>query len=230
MEVVGFLRERSWVMAFFAASLVHLMLLTRAGFVNDSPIQVSARSKEITVSLVQKKIEKKVEEEQTATDRDPTVPPKEPQALTPASKAPIEPTSSNLPTDIIVAQPAEASDQTSTKLQLSINSKEFRRFIESETERNANEAGKSIADFNQTFETAPLEGYAEELSPYHSDSIPKGGNNDFAVAKDGRVRCFVRTLNLLDGTAGANFVSKDCTPKKKFDLKLNQPNNGWSNR
>lgn len=116
------------------------------------------------------------------------------------------------------------------RIKVSPNSNEFRRFLRSETDSYIEKNPGTVQGFDRTFEIAPVEDYAQELSPYHSDSIPKGGNNDFAVAQDGRVTCVVRTLNMLDVTASPNFVSKDCTPKEKFELDLNKPNNGWMDR
>lgn len=132
--------------------------------------------------------------------------------------------------ELLTVKEESTQEAAEPRIKISPNSKEFRRFLRSETDGYIEKNPRTVGRFDRTFEIAPVEDYAEELSPYHSDSIPKGGNNDFAVAQDGRVTCVVRTLNMLDVTASPNFVSKDCTPKEKFELDLNKPNNGWMDR
>lgn len=226
MGAASHLKRQPWFIAFIAASLVHLWLFTQLELLGGNHVPNITIFRELNVSFIQEQPKREPVKEELAPVNQKVVKPEQAHKM-PQAEAKVEVSPSRVSTDIIVAKP---SNQDSGKLQLSLNSKEFRRFLKSETERNSSEAAESIANFNQTFETAPTQEYAEELSPYHADSIQKGGNNDFALARDGRVTCVVRTLNMLDVTASPNYVGKDCTPEKKFELKLNQPNNGWTNR
>jgi len=222
------IRRQPWLMAFIAACSVHLLVFTQLGLFGGALTRTPVIEKELSVTLNQEpSILETEKEDLTAIEQQVIEPPKELKTPIPQAETIIEATPTRITTDLIVTKP---SSQVSDKLQLSLDSKAFRRFLKSETERNSKEAGESIANFKQTFEAAPRQEYAEELSPYHADSIQKGGNNDFALAQDGRVTCAVRTLNMLDVTASSNYVYKDCTPEKKFELNLNQPNNGWTNR
>jgi hypothetical protein len=80
-----------------------------------------------------------------------------------------------------------------------------------------------------TFEESIQYQSPEELSPSNPKSMLRGSTTFITESKEKRT-CMVRNINLLDIASGPNFVAKDCTPEKKFDLKLNQPNNGWSKR
>ncbi len=228
MGAASLLKRQPWLIAFIAASLVHLWLFTQLELFSGIHAPAIIVYKELTVSLIPEQPNLEPEQQDPMQiDKNAIESIQKQKTPTPRADSKVDVTPTRITDDLIVAK---ASSQTTDKLQLSLNSKEFRRFLKSETERNSKQAQESIANFNQSFEAPPLQDYAEELSPYHADSIQKGGNNDFALAQDGKVTCGVRTLNMLDVTASPNYVFKDCTPDEKFDLKLNQPNNGWTNR
>ena len=211
------------IVAFACALLFHSVLIgvywqfdarvSNTRFV-ELPLSVSIQLEDQAPEPIVEEVKQEVEKE-VALEPEPTP--------TPTAKPQIT-------SGLLTVKEESTQEAAEPRIKISPNSKEFRRFLRSETDDYIEKNPGTVGRFDRTFEVAPVEGYAEELSPYHSDSIPKGGNNDFAVAQDGRVTCVVRTLNMLDVTASPNFVSKDCTPKEKFELDLNKPNNGWMDR
>lgn len=221
MEVIS---KHKLLIAFACALLFHSVLIgpnwqldtniSNPGFVEPPlsvSIQVDEQAPEPTIEQTKEEVVKVEKEVKPEAEPTPLV---EPRAIS----------------ELLTTREESIQDTAQPRIKISPNSKEFRRFLRSETNSYIEKNPETVGRFDRTFEAAPLEGYAEELSPYHSGSIPKGGNNDFAVAKDGRVTCVVRTLNMLDVTASDNFVTKDCTPEKPFELDLNKPNNGWMDR
>jgi len=62
-----------------------------------------------------------------------------------------------------------------------------------------------------------------------TDQIPVR-SIEYVTEVNGKRTCYVRVANLLDAGGSDNWVGTACTPQKKFDVKLNQPNNGWADR
>ena len=130
--------------------------------------------------------------------------------------------------DSIVDQPSSKSSSslvTTTKIQTSLNSKDFVRFIESETENYAEDRPKSVSGFGETF--APEEYYKspEELNPRNPNYRPPAYRTDYAIESKGKRTCVLKIVNLLSTGGGDGFVYSDCTPEKKFELDLNKPKN-----
>lgn len=142
----------------------------------------------------------------------------------------IKPTFSALKLDglMVVAHPA-INQQPRIAIQTSRRSNLFKNWLKSETDRFSSQNLNAVSSFDKTFEASLLNQSPKELSPYNPKAVPRG-DTIFATELKGKRTCFVKDMNLLDITVGAMFISKGCTPKKKFDLKLNQSNNGWSNR
>ncbi|MFT6406857.1 MAG: hypothetical protein ACJAQ6_000267 [Arenicella sp.] len=101
----------------------------------------------------------------------------------------------------------------------------FQRWLKSETGQFSQESPSSVAEFEQTFDAPSLYKSPTELSPYKGNPAVRG-RTGFATEYKGRRTCYVKILNLTDISASPSFTSEDCTLEKKFDLKLNQPNNG----
>jgi len=235
MGADNLLGRHSCVIAFIAAVLLHLILLTRAGIIGDSSRLITAASKELTVSLVREESVVKPEiNHQAAVDQVSTELVNRPTSVS-SVEVVEENTSTNtaIATDIIVTQQAESSDQDPAKLQLSINSKAFRRFLKSETDNYIQQNPESITKFGRGFEAEPLPEESNEFTLDNRANIPRGSGM-FILKKEGRETCGAKIDSILSadsqGASGSSYVFKDCTPKKKFDLKLNQPNNGWSSR
>ncbi|MBL4670680.1 MAG: hypothetical protein JKX81_00360 [Arenicella sp.] len=131
--------------------------------------------------------------------------------------------------DVIAVKPSNSNDVARIAIQTSPQSTSFKRWLSSETETFIRQNPDSMANFDTTFEESIPHQSPKELSPYHPKSISRG-NTTFATEHKGKRTCMVRNINLLDISAGPSFVAKDCTTEKKFDLKLNRPNNGWSQR
>ncbi len=130
---------------------------------------------------------------------------------------------------VIVTKPSIDNDVSTIVIQTSPQSTSFKRWLSSETETYTHQNPSSIADFDTTFEEPKRYQSPTELSPYNPKSTPRGSTT-FVTEQKGKRTCMVKNINLLDISAGPSFVAKDCTPEKKFDLKLNRANNGWSQR
>jgi len=131
--------------------------------------------------------------------------------------------------DLIIATKPSADVQEKIVIQTSPQSTQFKRFLDSETDRYIKQNPGLIGEFDQTFN--PLPGYEspKELAPGHPESIPRH-RTDFAQEANGKRTCLLKVPNLLNVHAGPNYVSKDCTREKEFELDLNKPNNGWTER
>lgn len=140
----------------------------------------------------------------------------------------IKPASPSIKLDEVIVS-SNSTDVTRITIQTSLQSTSFKQWLSSETEIHINQNPSSVADFDTTFEESIPYLSPEELSPYNPKSITRGSTT-FVTEHKGKKTCMVKNINLLDISAGPSFVAKDCTPEKKFDLKLNRANNGWSQR
>jgi len=131
--------------------------------------------------------------------------------------------------DLIIATKPSADVQEKILIQTSPQSTQFKRFLDSETERFIQQNPDLIGAFDQSFEPPPVEESPIELASGNTQSISRG-RNAYATESNGRRTCGVKTLNLLDIHASPTYVGADCTPEKKFVLELNKPNNGWTER
>ena len=131
--------------------------------------------------------------------------------------------------DVIAVSASTNSAEPRIRIQTSQQSRFFQNWLKSETTVFTNRQPDSVASFDKTFEVPSPNETPKGLSPYNPKAVPRGGTT-FATELRGKRTCFVKDMNLLDITVDAMLVSKDCTPEKEFDLKLNQPNNGWSDR
>jgi len=131
--------------------------------------------------------------------------------------------------DLIIATKPSADVQEKILIQTSPQSTQFKRFLDTETERFIQQNPDLIGAFDQSFEPPPVEESPIELASGNTQSISRG-RNAYATESNGRRTCGVKTLNLLDIHASPTYVGADCTPEKKFVLELNKPNNGWTER
>lgn len=121
---------------------------------------------------------------------------------------------------IIVVNRSIDSDSNTISIQTSPQSNSFKRWLKSETDSFIRQNPDSIANFDTTFDESKPYQAPKELAPGNPKSIPRGSTT-FVTQQKGKRTCMVKNLNLLDITAGPNFVAKDCTPEKKFTLNLN---------
>lgn len=155
--------------------------------------------------------------------------PKERETFEIIEKA-VKPSPTSIKADqVIVVSPSTNRAEPRVTIQTSTQSTSFKRWLNSETENFTGKNPDSINGFEKTFEPPTAYQSPEELSPYHRKSVPRGSTL-FDTEYKGKTTCVAKNINLLDITAGPSFVFKDCTSRKKFDLKLNRPNNGWSDR
>jgi len=140
--------------------------------------------------------------------------------------------------DEVLATNSPSSDPTPTSnsaLQTSVTSLEFKGFIQRETESYRSANPQTVATFSESFKDAAKE---ENVVPFNTQQARAQARRVgvfMSEDKDGNRRCGAYVAQLLSGGGSAEgmpatFVGKDCTPKKKFELKLNNPNNGWMNR
>lgn len=130
-----------------------------------------------------------------------------------------------VPKDILVSKPNPEASQPK-KLVVQTSSQQFQKFIQQETQSFSVKNPEKVASFGQTF-NEPV----EQVNTIDNDDMSaKTQVRRVGVHathnKDGSRTCYAQILNMLDISAEASYTSKDCTPKKEFDLKLGQPNNG----
>jgi len=130
---------------------------------------------------------------------------------------------------LIIATKPEKGAEPRIVVQTSVQSPLFKNWLKSETHNVIKQNPEAVAEFDQTFEELAPYQSPKELSASNPKSFPKGSTT-FMVEDNGKRTCFAKIIDLLDPSAPPSFTSKDCTAKKKFDLKLNQPNNGWADR
>ena len=212
---------RNLSLALIAALSVHFLVLTQI-LVFQTPLAVN--QKPIAVNL--QAIDEEQEVEQPIQEPEPEPEPIE-KVQEPLEPEPSQPTITS--EDVIVASKPSIDSEPEVVVQASLQSNTFKRFLKSETDRYTSQNSDSVGEFDQTFKAPDPYGSPEELSPYNGNPVLKG-NGVFAVEQKGKRTCYVEDFNLLDISASSAYVPKDCTPKKKFDLKLNQLNNGWSER
>jgi len=130
-----------------------------------------------------------------------------------------------VPQDIIVIKPNSVVPQPK-KLVVQTNSQQFQKFIQQDTQSFSVKNPDKITSFGQTFSDP-----AEQVSTIDNDDVrAKTQVRRVGVHathnKDGSRTCYAQILDMLDISAEASYTSQDCTPKKEFDIKLGQPNNG----
>lgn len=134
-----------------------------------------------------------------------------------------QPETLDFPEKIILAKASDDDSGRERKpaIQLSASSDNFRRFLQSETDRNIDSKQNKLSEFSANFEP-----YfdAPETAPETSYRDFQGalGGGQYKVTKNGRVTCVLKMVPLSfdDHIYGAGGGTKDCTPKKKFDLNL----------
>lgn len=204
---------RNLAIATLLAALLHIALLA----MSFSPTkQTSFSHRTLLVSLAQNR------EPPQKTPPEELISPQLPSTLPNA-----------LPEDILVTAPTPTNSvqEPKIKLQTSLDHRSIQKFVDQETELYRQENPESVNIFSQTFEPS---GSATN-NVLGTDSVHERaeirGIGVFATQdKTGNRTCYAETLDLLDPAASSSSVGKDCTPKKKFDLQINKPNNGWTER
>jgi hypothetical protein len=208
---------RNSSLAVTAAILFHALLLTQ-NLVSEEQQVLAERS--LTVSLFEEYVEPpkpdRIIEDQAVTETEPAVP--RPKVIPP----PFE--------KFIVATKPGNEPEPRVEVQTSPHSTSFKNWLQSETEGFTAQNPNAVYDFDQTFEAPPPPvDNSEEFSANNRQNIPRG-SGVFILENDGKITCGLKIDSLLSGVNSSSYVYKDCTPKAKFDLQLNQPNNGWADR
>ena len=221
--------SRNLTLALTAAALLHVFILSRTLLAPEFP---SLQKKTLTVTIFEEKLQQPEPEPEQAKEAPAEEPIKdivEPTPLLPSAEAEPNPEAVPIADDLVVATKPAKESEAIVMIQISSQSTLFKRWLKSETDSFANQAPESVGKFDQTFEATPVYESPEELSPYRRNSVPRASTT-FKTEYKGKRTCYVKDMNLLDISASPLLVTKDCTVEKKFDLQLNQPNNGWADR
>ena len=127
------------------------------------------------------------------------------------------------PEDVILAKASveDSGPERKPRIELSTSGVTFKRFMQSETDRNIDFKQNKLSDFSATFDAYFA---APETAPEinYRDFQGRLGGGQYKVHKDGKVTCVLKMMPLSfdDHVYGAGAGSKDCTPIKKFDLNV----------
>ncbi len=204
---------RNLSLAAIAAALLHVLLLVQAKSVSKDRY---FQEQPLTVSLFEERINREPEPEAQETEVSPDV---------------VQPSPSPPQVDkLIIATKPDKEAAPRVVIQTSQESALFKNWLKSETDTFSNQNPESVGEFDQTFTVPAPYQSPEELSIFSPNPTDVRNRGDFMTEDNGKRTCYVRTTDLLDISSSPAVVSKDCTPAKKFELKLNQPNNGWADR
>jgi len=203
---------RNICVAFVAALLFHFIVLVQKFVVHNEP----KLDKEV-ISVVISYDERVKPQPQTKS---------EPQNI--EAKQDIVPPP---PLATVITTTDNQSDkrEAQVKVNLSQSSAVFKRWLESETDNFTDKNSEAVSEFSQTFYQPKSYKSPEALSPNNGVQIPVR-SIEYVTEVNGKRTCYVRVANLLDAGGSDNWLGTACTPQKKFDVKLNQPNNGWADR
>lgn len=221
---------RNISLAVVSAVLFHVLLLTQKLVFREHAYQ---EEKPITVTI---------SEQELSPPPEPVIeilPILEPQQVDVEPEPEVDEPEPNLlnADELIVATKVEKMPQPRAVIQTSEQSGSFRRWLNSETASFARQNPGSIGSFDQTFVAPAPNEESNEFTVYNRENIPtrdSRGTGEFIIEKNGKRTCGLKVDSLLSsdsqGANGSAYFYRDCTPKKKFDLKLGQPNNGWTQR
>ena len=213
--------------ALVAAILLHasLLLITRTignGPRVEPPLSVTL-IKEHAPDTAEETHQPPIEEPISSVEPEPVEEPqpnREPQPT--ITKPPHTPV---IASDILVDTRQSKNSQEKPNIQVSTQSESFKKWLALETDSFANKNSESVGKFNQSFKASPAYQSPEELSPFQGNPS-FGGSTDYVTEYKGKRTCHLEIINLLDVSGSPTFITKDCTPPKKFELNLKQPNNG----
>jgi hypothetical protein len=134
-----------------------------------------------------------------------------------------QPAKLEFPEQVMVAQAGSDNygRQLKPTIQLSSNSATFKGVLQSQTDRNIDLKPTTLSEFSATFkayfdppETTPETNYRDFQGAL--------GGGHYKGYKNGKVTCVLKmvALSFDDHVYGAGGGTRDCTPKKKFDLNL----------
>ncbi len=223
---------RNFSLAFAGALLCHGILLLQKRSAQESEQQLE---KSLTVAFLVEKRDDIQPEETPPPEQEPPVikePPKE-EVL---DSTQVDPRNSLIDESVRITGPTDELE-TNIQIQTTPQSLVFRNWLETETKNFARHNPEAVGHFDKTFYTPPPPIESDEFSVYNKENFPtqdSRGTGEFILEKDGKRTCGLKIDSLLSsdskGANGSDYVYADCTPNKEFDLKLNQPNNGWTNR
>lgn len=213
---------RNISLAVTAAVVFHVLLLTQKLIYQDRQL---TEKKPLSVTLFEEKA--KPPKAQPVNEAQPLTEPEaekvEPTVIRPKAVLP--------PVDkFIIATKPGNEPEPKVVVQISQQSTFFKNWLKSETGSFTSKNPTSVDKFSQTFEAPPPKvDNSKEFTSHNRENIPRG-SGVFILENKGKITCGLKIDSLLSGDNSSGYVYRDCTPKKKFDLKLNQPNNGGKAR
>ena len=220
-------------LAFIAAMLLHasLLLITRTignGPRVEPPLSVTL-IKEHAPETPEETRQPSIEEPISSVEPEPVEEPqpnREPQPIKEPQPTITKPTHTPvIASDILVDTRQSKNSQEKPNIQVSTQSESFKKWLALETDSFANKNSESVGKFNQSFKARSVYQSPKELSPFQGNPS-FGGSTDYVTEYKGKRTCHLEIINLLDASGSPTFITKDCTPPKKFELNLKQPNNG----
>lgn len=126
----------------------------------------------------------------------------------------------------IITTKAKVDDSELTlkpRIEISTSGESFQRFLQSETEHNIKALDNKLSEFSTTFKPYFEPPISTPDIAYREFQGALGGGQ-YKVYKNGKVTCELNMVPLSfdDHVYGAGGGTKDCTPKKKFDLTLRE--------
>ena len=196
------------------AVALHLLLL---GIHLSVDVPLSKGKPELSITLLNE------QPTQEPSPPEPIAPPSDDSFVEPPSPAK---TANDQVENIIVVEPSESAPPPERpRVQININSDDFKQFLRNETDEYQRSNPAAIGDFNQTFE--PIDDDATVVSARSKQAQAQIRQNGVGMSQDknGRRTCYAQIPNIADSNAPPSTLSKDCTPPKKFILDLDKPRN-----
>ena len=117
--------------------------------------------------------------------------------------------------ETVIVDQRQSEEPISAKI--NINSAEFKQWIHNETENYINKNPNSVEDFADTFSLPTIEKKIDR-----EKSISSIESNLYETTRNGKVTCHLQVMLPFQNGFAPNAIntSRDCTPKKKFELDI----------
>jgi len=212
------MKNKLWL-AFILALLFHITLLnlkvTPARLSSQTKLSINVKLNSLSDTLKEERKERVEDQIESLID-----------PLEAAVPKPENQERSVVKTNSVVIAKPTAQVSSTPKLKLSVNSGEFKRFLQQETATHQSNNPDEVQGFGNTFEESVATESVVTLGTVKAQTQLLSTGVFATQDKNGNRTCYAKIENMLDISASASFTSQDCTPKKNFDLKMDTPNNG----
>ena len=201
-------------MSVAAALVCHCLILLSLG---HGYLQRDTKESPLSVTIYQEpkpeRVEDSSEQVSAAEDEVPETPPQ--------TNDPVSNTEAATQTEDLIKSDVPASSDSKIRLT------SVRMFLDTETQRHADENPDKVARFSETFEST----YEKDTSPKYlaRDMLPSD-SGVFMATINGERRCGAKVIPMLSSgglgdTQEVSVLHKPCEQKETFDLRLNRPRN-----